>query len=339
MMLDVSGADTIELLPKAAAQLRVAHRPTGAGIGTLSNVTVANASLEHLPFIVLPSALEDFRRLNGFEHFDGFIGSQLFDRYAVRIDYARKLLTVAPHAVPKSGMTPLKFHLVEGAPAVEGTVDGVRARFFIDTGDRSTLTLYAPFWQRHHLDRRHPSTSTILRYVQTVPGFVAGGPVLGRVIPVSSFAAGPLHLTNTSIVLSMQREHLDPNFDGVIGGGFLKRFDLIVDFANTTLWVRDGALFSAPDRYDGSGMWLALGASGEKVVQFVETAGAAARAGLRAGDVITAIDGAPAAGMPVSAIRDRLADATHPRVTVTYLRAGKAASGSIVLVPPLARSR
>lgn len=107
-------------------------------------------------FMVL--SLDTIRRAIGFRRLDGVVGRELFQRFLIDIDYRasklgfidRSLWTPSPSW---KNAVPLTF--VGSIPAMQGAVDGVAGTFVIDTGDRSSLTLFGPFVERHGLRARH----------------------------------------------------------------------------------------------------------------------------------------------------------------------------------------
>jgi carboxyl-terminal processing protease len=75
-------------------------------------------------------------------------------------------------------------------------------------------------------------------------------------------------------------------------------------------------------QYSGVGLTITAEAGLVKVISPMD-GGPAARAGVQAGDVISAIDGQTAAGLTVSQVSDRLRGAIGTTVNVTFLRDGE----------------
>jgi carboxyl-terminal processing protease len=74
-------------------------------------------------------------------------------------------------------------------------------------------------------------------------------------------------------------------------------------------------------QYSGVGLTISAEGGFVKVISPMD-GGPAARAGVQAGDVISAIDGSTAAGLSVSEVSDKLRGAASTEVRVTFLRDG-----------------
>ena len=77
----------------------------------------------------------------------GMVGYEMFRRFVTRIDYGAKTMTlIDPKEFdPKDAGTPVPFAFNGHIPEVQGTFEGMPAKFDIDTGSRSALTLTRPF--------------------------------------------------------------------------------------------------------------------------------------------------------------------------------------------------
>jgi C-terminal processing protease CtpA/Prc len=99
----------------------------------------------------------------------------------------------------------------------------------------------------------------------------------------------------------------------LIGGEVLRRFRLFFDYANARLTFEPNPHLH--DRFRAGGPQIGIRAApveGAVRVQDVPAGGAAARAGLVVGDLITAVDGAP------------VAELTFPRLQALLVRPGAA---------------
>jgi hypothetical protein len=323
-----TGSSTL-ITPEVAAATGVASVDAGlsGGVGekrepmrqaVVDRLAFGDVSLTRLAVSV--GSLREIRDAIGFARLDGIIGSDVLKRYRTRIDGMGAKTMQLSDAAPVG--TALPFRIVGGEIVVSGSVNGIAGDFIVDTGDRSTLTLFGPFVERHGLGDA--------KGVVAVTGWGVGGPVRARVTR-ADFAAGPLVGRNVVARQSLQRAgaFTDPRFAGSIGNGLLKNYALTFDYDASRLYVAPSAGRPQPDAYDRSGMWLRRVAAGFEVAGTV-SGGPADEAGLHAGDVVVAVDGVPAAAVDLIALRARLAATTVKTVRVRVSHPGGGDNDAIV---------
>ena len=309
------------ITPEVAAAAGIASVDAGlsAGVGE-KREPIRHAVLGRLRFgdvqltklAVSVGSLREIRDAIGFARFDGIIGSDVLARYRTRIDGIGSGTMQLSDAAPSGIAVP--FTIVDGEMVVAGSVNGIAGDFIVDTGDRSTLTLFGPFVDKHGLG----STKGVV----AVTGWGIGGPVRARVTR-ADFTAGPLVGRNVIARQSLQRAgaFTDPRFAGSIGNGLLKNYTLTFDYGASRIYVAPSAGKPQPDTYDRSGMWLRRVPAGLEVAGTV-SGGPAEEAGVRSGDVVVAVDGVPAAAVDLIALRSRLSVITTMSVRVRVSRSG-----------------
>ncbi len=335
-MLDTGGQNLLTPAAAAKAGVKSVGVFAGGGVGTkVVNVGVAKVatmtiggkiSLGNQAFIVEP--LPHFDQIEGTE-FDGLIGYEVLKRLVARIDYAGHTVTFiqpSDFSGTHAGQS-LPFTFFGSIPMVNATLDGVFGQFEVDTGSRAGLTLWTPFVKANHLIERYRASpkSTI--------GWGVGGKAVGRVA-----RGGELHLGHIKIVhpvLTMQGHAASPKSfkedDGNIGGAILSRFTVTFDYSQQRLYLLPNKGFPAPLDYDRSGMWINQGGGGF-VVEAMLAGGPAATAGLQVGDVIVAIDGAPAGQTSLSEWRQSLREESPgTRIHLEVHRADRTKSVDLVL--------
>ncbi len=284
---------------------------SGAGDQTVDYSTVHLAALALGPIELGPADVPSFdnsqlARVIGFRRLDGIVGAELFKTRIVSIDTARaRLMIQDPERFrpAKSAVgVPIDFDENE-MPLVEGTVNGITGRFGIDTGDRSSLTLFGPFWRAHALDQ------AIGPSVTAMTGYGVGGPIRSLVGRPHNFSIGALAVPAPVTRLSLQKAGAFTATDkaGTIGMGILKRFTVSFDYAHKMMWLERNTGYAAADRYDRSGAWLGLDAANRVIAISVVEDGPAAQAGLREGDILTAVGTIPAKPVTLFSIRALLA--------------------------------
>lgn len=331
-----TGASGWTLSTPTARQLKLAA--TGnqqvEGVGeaqeTAADVKLSKITLGPLHFADQPAVAEDFAALAnviGFQHFDGIAGRPVFARAVVDLDFDKsrvQLLDASAYAAP-AGATAIPFGTYEGfMPLVDGEVAGIQGKFIVDLGDRFSLTLFGPFWRSHHLD------DALGPGIVALTGYGVGGPVKGEVVRVKQFALGGVPVKGVVARLSLQKSggFTDASIAGSIGAGILKRFHVAFDYARSRIVLSPE--HDAAEPYDRSGLWLGRAGKLFRVVDVVPGS-PAADAGIKAGDEITAVDGAPVQTLDLFATRAELADPARPAVTLTFSRGDSSSTATLAL--------
>ena len=327
-IFDTGGHNILEYATARALGIKVEGAMAGTGVGDkaqdfglakVDTLKVGDATFSHQLFGALDFISHDVEGVP----MQGMVGFEVFKRFVTRIDYGSSTITLIE---PKSfdavdAGTPIKFEFNGDVPQVQGAFEGIPAKFDIDTGARDELTLTMPFVQANDLRARHP------KGVETVDGWGVGGPARGYVARSGEVALGPVKVPSVVTSMSIQSKGAfsSASFQGNIGGGLLKRFVVTFDYGNQVMYLK-----ALPEpvadvgTFDRSGMWINGSSGGFEVVD-VSANGAAQAAGIRVGDVITAIDGKPVGTLPVYELRERLRGQATGTVVVFSIKRGDAA--------------
>jgi hypothetical protein len=308
-IFDTGGANLVTPATAKALSLKVEGQAPGGGAGEgtvdvgfakVASVQVGGATIERQVFPVVNFIAP------GVEGVDetGMIGFETFRRFVTRIDYAGGKLTLMKAAAfnPKEAGTPVPFVFHESIPEVQGTFEGIPAKYDIDTGSRSELTLTKPFAQKNDLLARHP------KGVNAVEGWGVGGPSRAYVTRGAMMTLGPVKVDNVVTSLSTQDKgaFAGGEYDGNVGSGILKRFIVTFDYDHQIMYLKRPARpVMDTGTHDRAGMWINAVPEGFKIADVTIT-GPAEAAGLKAGDIITAVNGKPAKAIPVYEMRRRL---------------------------------
>jgi hypothetical protein len=224
----------------------------------------------------------------------GIIGAPFFERFVAEIDYrAERLRLHEPKGYEYRGsgeVLPLEFQ--ERIPAVRlpvavATRAPVEAKLMVDTGAGTEgMLLNGPFVTANRL--LDPGQGGL--EVSQPAAFGGESPsVLARVRSVN---LGRFVFQN--LVTSFSRATTGfgsrADWDGVIGNALLRRFTMILDYSRKRLILEPNDLLDVPTDYDMTGMSLAS-REGEFRISRVFSGSRAAKAGLRAGDVLVSLDG------------------------------------------------
>jgi Aspartyl protease len=252
MVLD-TGSPSIAVTPEVAAKLAVAVQNagtvTGAGNNAAKNgrAAIARLSLGNLTFTNLHADVLDLTEIRTKLHFprlDGIIGYPVLKQFATFVDVDNKTITFAGTAPPApANATTTRFEGV--LPEIRAVIDGVTGKIIVDSGDRSSLTLFGPFAKQNGFFGRYPSRENI------VTGYGLGGPVYADVFTIPSLDVFGTHLTNVVTRASRQTGGVfASNADSAsIGTGVLKRFNIVYDYPHNTIVAWPSKYFTTPDRF------------------------------------------------------------------------------------------
>ncbi|MEI9930550.1 MAG: aspartyl protease family protein [Rhizomicrobium sp.] len=288
-----------------------------AGITKVARLDLGDASVSDQIFMSAP--LDSMSNVEGMD-MPGMVGFEVFRRFVTRIDYGAKTITLIDpkNFDPTNAGTPVAISFDGNVIEADGSYNGLPGRFIIDTGARSSLTLNSPFVTKNKL---HDASVTS---AEATTGWGVGGPTKsfvqhGGMLKIGSVEVkGPLTALSTSTAGSDAVEQLAGN----IGGGVLKRFVATFDYEHTTMYLKPVAGAVADlDTFDRAGMWFNKDSEGFKIVDVTANT-PASDAGLVKDDIITAVDGKPATGITLPAMRMRLRDEA-PGTVVTLAVKGK----------------
>ena len=338
-----TGADTTVINLRRAKELGFALQGSmegrGAGEGSMEVSFIKDASFK-LQGVELQHQLAasiDMTTLEGYEGhpIDGILGFDFISRFVIEIDYAgRKLNLFEPKTFAYKGEgQQIPIVLQGNSPIIRTSLTqsgkSIEGKFDIDTGNRTGLVLNRPFDEQHRVSFGIPT-------IDAQWGMGVGGRSKQKIGRVADFALGGFKIMDvlTSFSGDAKGAFADPEMAGNIGGEILRRFTVVLDYSRKTVILEPNKDFADPFRFDMSGLNLSSISPSFKVVQVSSvTAGSpAAAAGLREGDVIVSIDGKPAAGLELEAIRMALKEEGATRV-VTVSSGGKVREVRLTLKP------
>ncbi len=323
-----SGAEnllTLDTAKKLGLKLKPAERQTGAGAGSAESwtTTVDSLNIGHLRMTrqsCMVVSLDPVIKAIGFERLDGLVGYELFRQLVVDLDYATGNVTFTrPEAfTPPEGCDEVPLQWKEHIPVVDGVVDGIAGRFLVDTGDRSSLTLFAPFVETNDLGARYPLTPEV------TTGWGIGGPIPAHVTRIGALRVHQSDVPEVVTRLSTLKAGAFASSEeaGSIGTGVLKKFTVTFDYPNSRMFLRRNSLAGWRDTWDGAGMWLVRGSDGFEVFSVLK-GGPADRAGIRPGDVITRINALDPSEQSLLDAREILSDMHAGAVVRILIREGQ----------------
>ena len=300
-----TGSDVFAILTSAQAKnlglipLNKYKVGIAANVGEIEAATIPSANLtlpgveafnQRIEVIMSDEATPNESKI------DGVLGLEFLKKFIVEIDYEEQTLSLfAPEKYRYSGtgeVIPIK--IKDGSPMVRLkliTMGGksIEDYFEVDNGMSATLAFRTPAVTRYGL----------LAEMQTIPAPIdieAGGEYKRRIGRLKSLQLGHFIIENPTVSLSENVE----GEGGLIGEEILRRFKVIFDFSHHRMILTPNSHFKEPYEEDMSGISVTPEEnSGTKVFRIRQVVANTPgfEAGLQADDLITAVDGQPAASL------------------------------------------
>ena len=263
------------------------------GIAGVRQVRFCYDQALHLPGLTIDSLdfhVNDYEVLTSSygEKIDGIVGYALFSRYIVKIDYDSSKLFIysqGTYKYPRGGL--MLRPLLIGIPIIDFSVLDermVNARYYFDTGAGMCLLLSTKFatdsnfispkrkWvatQAEGLGGKTPMRQGVLRQLRL-------GPYRFRRVPTYIFD-DDYNITSY------------PYLGGLLGNDLLRRFNVVINYANRDIYLQPNSHFSEPFDYSYTGLGI-YRINGQVFIEDVMPGSPGELAGFRPGDIILAID-------------------------------------------------
>ncbi len=245
---------------------------------------------DNMNLIVIPEDILKFSEVFGFPVY-GILGYDFFKQFPVEIDYSNERMRVYRDNSYRTGRRSYEIPIMvaNGKPYVNTMVVG-------ENGDTLTTTLLLDLGASHpiYLNRRYIGLSD--RTMRSFIGKGISGNLLGEVGRVQEFFIGDIKI-DEPLVFYPDTEFLvfydeEINWQGLIGGAILSRFNIILDYEREKLVLRPSRNFSNPFQTNMSGLEvIATGPEFNKYnVHYVRPGSVAYEAGILAGDQIIQIN-------------------------------------------------
>ncbi|HDS1146611.1 MULTISPECIES: aspartyl protease family protein [Stenotrophomonas] len=265
---------------------------------------------------------------------DGFIGYETFLRFVTTFDYGARILSFTRRGQyqPPANAVMLPFEQDDRAPVLNGELDGIPLRLWLDTGSRNSLSLSSPFVRAHGLLEKYQASE------EAVLGWGLGGPGRARPARLGVLRMGSIEVTGLVGDLSTTDKGALAlaDYGAILGGGVLRRFSMGIDYDAKRLYLVPNAESTQADAFDRSGLWLQAEHDALRVAD-VAPSSAGARAGLRRDDRIVMISGEPIATRMLADWRALLRERpVGTRVGIRYLRDGQQVDTELVLADRVA---
>jgi len=285
----------------------------GAGSGVSTGAYVRNSlfTLPGFPGFSQPLKLalpigRMARRLG--QDFDGILGSEFIKQFVLELDYQAKVIRL--HDKDKFSYSgpgesiPIKLNS-SGHPIIEAEVAPIGStpatgKFVLDIGSGGALVLYSPFVAGRNL------LSPNLKTIKAIGVGGAGGEVNARIGRVTELKIGRFRISSPLTLFAEDKAgaFADPGLVGNIGQQIAGKFKLFLDYSHNRIIFEPNDTFA--ESFDRAFGGLALVAEGKdyrtfRVSDVLENS-PGTEAGLQTDDIITAIDGKPAADLSLTKV-------------------------------------
>jgi len=289
------------LTPEAARAIGLRSEGAGtSGGGGSGRVGVAYTFVRHLqighvfipnqPFLVIPYD-NDFSDRGSKQPLAGILGLEVFERMAIRLDYAHSTMTMTPlNSFKYNGsgaQVPIVFQ--DDMPLATASADNTPGWFGIDTGNSGSLILFGPFLTNHHFLKRYAQGRSAV-------GSGTGGAVHSFVQSLNSFRIAHRTFRNilTFFVIGQRGGSFSSTTEaGNLGYQVLANFIPTFDFRRGLLYFDTAARGPMPAR-GRAGLALSKPTHERISVVAVLPDSPASVAGIAVGDTIDSIDRRPA---------------------------------------------
>ncbi|MDR4988117.1 MAG: aspartyl protease family protein [Bacteroidales bacterium] len=313
-LLNLNIQETILVYGLGGEGIVEAYLATGVEI-SMRGITGKNMNM-----IVIPEDILSFSEIFGFPVV-GIIGHDFFRNFPVEISYSSEVMKVyrTPDYRIHRRSKIIPFELINGKPYVNSTIYGhngekINTNLLIDLGASHPLYL-----NRHYMDLSE----------NTISGFLGkgiSGNLLGKMGRVKKISLGDIYIKEPLVsypdaeFLKFEGHHLA--WEGIIGGGIMKRFNVIIDYPSELMVLRKGNFFSQPFHTNLSGMEVVSRGPRLRqfVIHYVRPGSSAYEAGLAAGDQIIQMNRKYHHELTLESILDELSGKTGSVITIVVLR-------------------
>jgi hypothetical protein len=333
-ILDTGGHDI--LTPDAAGALGLT--PVGDGVGggsgegtvpvqyaRVDRLEIGGLTMRNQSFVVIPLQYDTVER-GSRPALAGILGLELFERFAMRLDYHMRTLEFAPlsgyrHRGPGTAV-PIFFS--DDEPLLVAKIAGIAGDVGLDTGNSGTLIVQGIWADTHGLKQQMMSGFPSL-------GFGMGGASSNWATRVDFELAGQPFLRIIGRYAPDKRGAFSSRTEsGNVGNEILSNFTLDFDYGHSQIWF-EPAPRTEQRPFNRSG----LSEVKEHAVAFKVVAVAAqtpaAEAGLQVGDEIVAVDGTPSRQLSGRDFRRAVRLPPGTKLTLSIVRAGQPGTAILTL--------
>jgi hypothetical protein len=303
-----------------------------AGMATGVNISLPGISGNNLKMIILPEGVLSFSQFFGFP-VHGILGHDLFKEFPIRVNYRQQIVKVfrqTNYRIPRrAAVIPLAIR--NNKPYINVSVKGY------DGSIVDSLNLLVDLGASYpvYLNYRYRGLSE-----KIIPSFLGkglSGELTGQKGRIQKLNIKNFTLKNPTIAYPEKDFLVDSNimeqWDGIIGGGVLKRFHVIFDYQSQRLVLWKNKNFNDPFTTNLSGMEIITDGArfDEYKVSYVRQNSTAYEQGIRPGDQLLSLNKRDIANIGMRQLYNLLNQNKGDRINLRIKRNGEILEKSILL--------
>lgn len=220
------------------------------------HLKIENMSAPSQHLLVLDEDYFNFEELLG-EQIHGILGANIFKGMLVKIDYCRKVITLMKSGTGKQsfkGYQMLPITIEKSKPYIQTTIrtqndTTINVKLLIDTGAMLALLL--------NIDS-HPDLKPPENAISGNIGAGLGGFLKGHVGRISALSFGNLQCNEVVTSFQELEEGMDTALiqdrNGLIGNVILSRFEIMIDYPESKLYLLPNKNYKDEFKFDKSGL-------------------------------------------------------------------------------------
>jgi hypothetical protein len=288
---------------------------------------ISNLLLPNRSMLVLGEDHLNLEQVAGIQ-IHGILGSDIFKRYVVRIDYQKKLITLYSSDtfnLPKKGFEAIEIEIYKNKPYLKESLwlsptDSLPVKLLIDTGAALSLLLHADTSPSLSV----PENARLGKLAFGLGGFIEG--YLGR---IQQLDLGRFQLNEVLTNFQDLNENLDTTFlnnrNGIIGNQALNRFEVIIHYQQEKMYLRPTKKYNKAFKFDKSGL-IVIATSptlNKFIIHDILENSPGEEVGLQKGDVIKNLNHLPVSFLSLREINRMLKKKEGKRIRIVVKRGKK----------------
>ncbi|ABE54969.1 hypothetical protein Sden_1685 [Shewanella denitrificans OS217] len=254
------------------------------------HITLGSLSVEGLSMVYAPADAMPFQNEEE-TYFDGVLGADFFNCCLVEIDHDKQQLHFHRPTGDKKiqyenlNWQRLTMEVENNTPYLRTSIDSqsrkAQVKVMLDTGSTGTLSLKVGINPNIQLpEKTFQSRSIGIKgYATQLNGLL------------DTIRLGDYKITDFNASFKMINDDPEDDSDGILGNQIMKRFNMVFDFNNETLWLRPSKLYQNPVPKNSSGLLLLPHTQGAVVRDITPNNSSIHALGIKENSIITHIHG------------------------------------------------